>query len=148
MIRPITEADKGIYIELANEFFHSDAVSHPIPSRHFEDTFCELMRSKSRVECYLIEHNGMVCGYTLLAKFFSQEAGGEVVWIDELYIREGFRNLGLGSDTLEQIKRKFPNSAFRLEVEADNIGAKELYRKFGFSPLLYEQMFCDKYHNM
>ena len=36
MIREIEIDDKEIYIEMAEEFYHSEAVSHPVPTEHFE----------------------------------------------------------------------------------------------------------------
>ena len=37
-----------------------------------------------------------MAGYALLAKTFSQEAGGLVVWLDEMYVRPAYRSKGLG----------------------------------------------------
>lgn len=44
-------------------------------------------------------------GYALLAKMFSQEAGGEVIWIDEIFVLPQFRSIGLGSEFLNLLKR-------------------------------------------
>ena len=38
MIRKMTENDRKLYIEMAEEFYSSDAVLHPVPREYFEKT--------------------------------------------------------------------------------------------------------------
>lgn len=42
-------------------------------------------------EAYLFEQDGQIAGYGTLAKTFSTEAGGLVIWLEEVYIRQEFR---------------------------------------------------------
>ena len=79
----MTENDKELYITMAEEFYNSDAVLHPIPRDHFEKTANEALRSDEYVEIYLLEYEGETAGYGLTARTFSQEAGGQVLWIEE-----------------------------------------------------------------
>ena len=46
MIRPITKEDRDVYVSLADLFYHSEAVEHPVPPAYYERTFEELMRSE------------------------------------------------------------------------------------------------------
>ena len=78
MIRKMTESDRDLYIEMAEEFYHSDAVLHPIPRAHFEKTAEEALKSGTYAEIYLLEYEGKTAGYGLTARTFSQEAGGQV----------------------------------------------------------------------
>ena len=96
-IRKAEEKDRELYFELVREFYSSEAVLHTIPEKNIENTFAELMRSEEYTKAFIIEENGAAAGYALTARHFSQEAGGEVIWIDELYIREEFRARGLGT---------------------------------------------------
>lgn len=145
MIRKITSQDFETYITLATEFYHSEAVLHPVPQSHFEATFDEMIHSSAYAEGYIFEVDGETAGYALLAKTFTQEAGGEVLWIEEVYIRPAFRSKGLGkaffayleANKSERVKR------IRLEVEADNQKAIDLYTRLGFKPLDYKQMIKD-----
>ena len=68
MIRKITPADKELYLKLANEFYHSEAVLHPVPQKNIDATFCELMRSDVYTEGFIIERDGDTAGYALIAK--------------------------------------------------------------------------------
>ena len=58
MIRRFTENDRETYIEMAGEFYHSDAVLHPIPDEYFARTVEEALRSDSYAEIFLFECGG------------------------------------------------------------------------------------------
>lgn len=145
MIRKMTESDRDLYIEMAEEFYHSDAVLHPIPRAHFEKTAEEALKSGTYAEIYLLEYDGEPAGYGLTARTFSQEAGGQVLWIEELYIREAFRSRGLGREFFSYLEEnnKGVLSRLRLEVEADNTRAISLYERLGYEVLDYVQMIKD-----
>ena len=145
MIRKMTESDRDLYIEMAEEFYHSDAVLHPIPRAHFEKTAEEALKSGTYAEIYLLEYKGKTAGYGLTARTFSQEAGGQVLWIEELYIREAFRSRGLGREFFSYLEEnnKGVLSRLRLEVEADNTRAISLYERLGYEVLDYVQMIKD-----
>lgn len=142
MIRRLTEEDRELYIEMAQEFYHSDAVLHPVPESYIEATVNEALRSDAYTKIYMIEWESEPAGYAVMAKSFSQEAGGYVVWIEELYIREEFRSKGLGREFFAMIEQsKEPGVArLRLEVEADNTRAVSLYERLGYKVLDYVQM--------
>ena len=146
MIRKMTESDRDLYIEMAEEFYHSDAVLHPIPRAHFEKTAEEALKSGTYAEIYLLEYDGEPAGYGLTARTFSQEAGGYVWWIEEVYIREKFRSRGLGREFfryLEEQKGK-EVTRLRLEVEKENTRAVSLYERLGYEVLDYVQMVKDE----
>ena len=146
MIRQLTQNDRQLYITMAKEFYHSDAVLHPIPDAHFERTADEALRSDTYAEIYLFEYEGETAGYGLTAKTFSQEAGGYVWWIEEVYIREQFRSRGLGREFFQYLERSKGQEAarLRLEVEAGNTRAVSLYERLGYEVLDYVQMVKDK----
>lgn len=140
MIRKITENDRAEYLSLCGEFYGSDAVLHNVPAQNFEKTFAELMRSDAYARAYVFEEDGAVVGYALLALTFSQEAGGMVVWVEELYVREAFRSKGYGRQFFAKLHEEYADAArIRLEVEEENYRAVNLYRKMGFSELAYNQ---------
>lgn len=142
MIRKLNKNDKEIYLKLVTEFYNSNAVLHPIPEKNMIASFNEILRSKQYTECYIFEYDKEPVGYGILAKSFSQEAGGIVLWIEEIYIMDEYRGKGLGKEffkyvddnCLEGVKR------LRLEVEDDNVQAIKLYKKLGFEKLDYSQM--------
>lgn len=140
MIRRYEASDRSTVTEMLDEFYHSPAVLHPIPRAHFEKTLNEAEAGNPCVRLYLIENGGQTAGYALLALTFSNEAGGDVVWLDEIYIRPEFQGRGLGNEFFDFLEKEFASAArFRLEVEADNEGAVRLYKRRGFRPLEYVQ---------
>lgn len=140
MIRRITQSDRELFITLSKEFYSSDAVDHPIPVAFHEKSFDELMRSDEYIEAFIFEQDGETAGYALIAKTFSPEAGGIVIWLEELYVREGYRGHGLGKAFFAYMDENYPAARHRLEVEPDNIRAKKLYSSLGYRELPYGQM--------
>ena len=146
-VRPITKKDRGEYVAMVRAFYDSDAVMHPIPDDHIERTFEELMRSDVYAEARMLEEDGETVGYALLAKTFSQEAGGLCVWVEELYVKPAHRSKGFGRTFFEELFRSLPPAVkrIRLEVEDENVGAVRLYEALGFSFMEYRSMVIDRH---
>lgn len=144
MIRKISKKDRENYLKMAADFYSSAAVLHPIPERYLLDTFDEIMRSNEYLEGYFFEYRGSTAGYALLAKSFSQEAGGPVLWIDELYVKPEYRCHGIGHEFFRYIRDAARGvKRLRLEVESSNQKAVSLYKRMGFKDLPYRQMIED-----
>lgn len=146
MIRALEERDREVYIKMAHDFYHSPAVLHPIPDAHFVRTFEECMRSGAYSKGYILEAVGQTAGYALVSKSYSQEAGGFVYWLEELYIVDKFRSRGLGSEFLRYVEENKEKDVvrLRLEVEAENTKAVSLYKRLGYEVLDYVQMIKDE----
>ena len=143
MIRKICAADLEEFLRLSALFYASPAVAHPVPASYHADAFEELMRSDAYADGYMIEADGKTVGIALTAKTYSREAGGKVLWLEELFILDGYRSRGLGREYFAFIERYAREKGFariRLEVEAENVRARALYEKLGYLPLEYRQM--------
>ena len=141
MIRKFTAKDRELYIRLADAFYHTAGVLKPIPRAYFERTFDEMMRSDVYAEGYLVvdDLTGEPAGYGLLAKTFSQEAGGVVVWMEEGYIRPEYQRRGYGSALIAHMEHAHPEARrFRGEIEPDNIASKTMMGRMGYQPLGYD----------
>lgn len=142
MVRKIRQEDKDIFLNMAEEFYRSEAVLHPIAKKNHQAAFEEMMRSDQYAEGYIIQWKDETAGYGLLSKMFSQEAGGIVVWIEEVYVLPEFQGKGLGNEFFEYIQRELSSSVtrLRLEVEQENTRAVEFYKRLGFKEMPYLQM--------
>jgi ribosomal protein S18 acetylase RimI-like enzyme len=140
MFRKITLQDKDLFLAMVREFYASDAVDHNLPDAYHIRAFDELMRTDTYLICYIFESDGNPCGYCLLNKTYQHEAGGIVLWVEELYVRPEFRSQGLGSAFFHFLETE-PHSWIRLEVEPDNTAAIRLYEKRGFAFLPYTSMY-------
>ena len=145
ILRPVGVGDRETYLAMANAFYHSPAVLHSIPQSYLERTFDEMVRSSPYVEGFLLESPAGDCmGYVLLSKTFSQEAGGQAIWIEELYVLPPYQGQGLGTQVFQQLWQMYPDCRrFRLEVEPENEGAVRLYKRMGFEDLAYGQLVRD-----
>ncbi|MBQ9922489.1 MAG: GNAT family N-acetyltransferase [Clostridia bacterium] len=148
MIREININDKELYINLAKEFYSSDAVLSPLPDEFHERAFCEAVNSKIYLRIFIFEYDGKTAGYSTVSKKFETEAGGFTMWIEDFYVREEFRGKGIGKEFLDYMDNNFPYARrLRLEVEEENEGAVRLYKSRGFEALPYMQMIKNKEQN-
>ncbi len=143
MFRKLQMSDREVYLEMVGEFYHSDAVLHPVPVEYHINTFNEIMRSDEYLECYMLEDEGEAVGFALLSKSFSPEVGGPIVWVEEIYLREGHRGKGIGKAFFAYMHEHIPAARFRLEIEPDNKRAEALYSSMGYTELGYKQMVRD-----
>lgn len=145
MIRKININDRGVMLDMFDEFYHSPGVLHAVPKSHFERTLDEVYGGSPYVDCYIFEQDGKAAGYGQLSLTYSNEAGGVCVWLEEIYVRPDFQGKGLGSEFLNFVKNEYKKAArLRLEIEPDNDGARQLYERMGFSELEYRSMIIDK----
>lgn len=144
MFRRITENDWELYRGYVDTFYHTDAVNAPIPVENYRATFDEMLRSDTYVRGYIFEYEGTPCGFALLSKTFSQEAGGISITIEEIYIDPEYRSKGLATEFFEWLKNESCAMRLRLEVEDYNKGAMRLYERMGFELLPYLQMVIDR----
>lgn len=142
--RKLEKRDEEQYLQLVWDFYHSSAVLHPVDKQYHVNTFNEIMRSNEYLECFVFEDDDKLVGFALLSKSFSPEVGGKIVWIEEIYILEQYRGMGLGTKFFEFLHKNIPASRYRLEIEPDNERAKELYSRLGYNELGYMQMVKDE----
>lgn len=76
----------------------------------------------------------------MLAKSFSTEFGKNCIWIEDLYIKDEYRGMGIGSNFFKYIEEKYTDVVFRLEAEEENERAVKVYKKTGYKELPYYEM--------
>ena len=142
MIRRMNISDKDSFFNMSKEFYESGAALQNIPERNIIMTFDTVISGSPYADAYIISSDGKPAGYALLAITYSNEAGGIVAWIEEIYILSEYRVKGLGAKLIEFIEEEYKDKAvkLRLEVEESNKGAARLYERLGFKYLDYIQM--------
>ena len=144
-IRRITENDRADYVEMARAFYATDAVMAPVPEENFHKCLDEMLRSDTYAAAWIFREDDTVTGYAQIARTYSQEAGGPVLWIEELYLKPEWRGKGFGGAFFDLLEREYPDTArFRLEVEEENTGAVRLYDRRGYRFIPYRQMMKEK----
>ncbi|MDE6001763.1 MAG: GNAT family N-acetyltransferase, partial [Clostridia bacterium] len=97
MIRLMQNKDKDEYFEMSRAFYSSGAALEEIPEEWRKSFWQEIMLGQY-IKGYIVESAGEVAGYALAFIFASQEAGGKVMFIDELFVKKKFRGKGLGKE--------------------------------------------------
>ncbi|RZT01972.1 GNAT family N-acetyltransferase [Cuneatibacter caecimuris] len=141
-IREVEEQDRECLLDMMEAFYHSEAVEKPIPRSYMEHTFDTAASGSPFIRLYLMEEDGGIVGYSLVGFTYSNEAGGQVLWIQELYLEEGYRGKGIGGSFLDRMAELFQEQVvqLRLELREDNEKARKLYSAKGFGKVLYEQL--------
>ena len=102
------------------------------------------MRSETYALGFMLESEGECAGYALLAKTYSREAGGMVIWLEELFVLPQFRSHGLGREFFSFLEKYTAENGYariRLEAEEENVRALSLYQRLGFEYMDYKQMY-------
>ena len=84
---------------------------------------------------WIIEVDKEPAGYFALAIGFTIEAGGKDGFLDELFVKEKYRDRGIGRAAVKFALDICPSMEIRrlsLEVETHNLRAKRLYQDIGF----------------
>ena len=139
-IRYMKEQDRQEVLEMMRIFYASEAVFTNGSEDIFNTDIDNCINENPYIEGYIFEENNCIQGYAMVAKSFSTEFGKPCIWIEDIYVKDEYRGLGIGSNFLNFIEQKYPNSLFRLEVEAENVRAVNVYKKCGFDVLPYMEM--------
>lgn len=145
MIRRIEKQDRETFIKLTKDFYRTDAVLSSIPEGNITKTFEMIINDSPYVTGYFYIHKEMVAAYCLLSFTYSNEAGGLVLLIEELYVVPKFQRKGIGTKLLAFLENKYHDQVaiMRLEVMRNNTQAQNLYLEKGFKELKYVQMIKD-----
>jgi GNAT superfamily N-acetyltransferase len=137
MWRHATESDDDVLVELCQELYREDPGPLPADGRNLRETLPTLRREPWRGRAVALELERRVVGYALLVAYWSNEFGGEVCAVDELYVTRAFRGRGHGAALFEALERgevwPTPFVAIALGVTPGNARARRLYERLGFA---------------
>jgi ribosomal protein S18 acetylase RimI-like enzyme len=132
-IRRATEADAAAIHAMVVALAASIGMTDQVASR-VEDIRDQGFGADPAFEALIAEHEGAPVGLCLFFETFSTWAGRRGVYVQDMYVAETARGLGLGRRLLAEaaaISRARGGSYLRLSVEADNLGAQAFYRRIG-----------------
>lgn len=122
VIRTANENDLEYFAEISRECF-----SEPWSVNSFKSAF----ESEGAVLLAAETSEGDICGFLTASSVLDE------VNIEDVAVREGYRQRGAAKGLLTELLRRTGDSAARinLEVRESNFPAMNLYRKFGFEPV-------------
>lgn len=139
-IRAMKEADRAQILAMMRVFYASPAVWSNGSEAIFEADFNACIGDSPYLKGYIFENEEEIQGYAMIAKSFSTEFGKPCIWIEDLYVKDKYRGLGIGSRFLRFIEGRYPDAVLRLEVEAENEQALRVYKSCGYDALPYMEM--------
>ena len=144
-IRDVREADREVLFQMETEFYSGPACDHTVPTQNFEATLRECLRSRQYTRILMLEDETGVVGYFNMSITWSNEAGGQTIWLEELFFRPQARDKGYGTQVFAWVEENYPNAKrYRLEATPANERAIALYRRLGYEGLDYYQMIKDR----
>lgn len=92
-----------------------------------------------RGRAVVLDVHGRIAGYAFLVSFWSNELGGEICTIDEIYVEPARRGKGDATSLVTSLRKGsvlWPGHvvALELEVTPANARARRLYERLGFRP--------------
>ena len=140
MWRIATAADDKELIALCADLNREDPGPEPVPPGHMRRTLEYLRAEPARGRALALDIGGATVGYALLVSFWSNELGGEICNVDELYVRPEHRGRGAATSLIRQLAGGtapfWPGRpvAIELEFTPGNPGAGGFYARLGFAP--------------
>ncbi len=134
-IRRATEADAGIIHALVIELAAAIGMTGKVASR-VEDIRDQGFGADPAFEALIAERDGAAVGLCLFFESFSSWDGRRGVYVQDIYVSEAARGLGLGRRLLAEaaaISRARGGSYLRLSVAAENDQAQAFYRRIGLA---------------
>lgn len=119
---------------LVKLFYQETPGNATISIQKIKKTFREFTTHPEKGTIVICKSQKKIVGYAILFRGWSNEAGKNLLFIDELYVEKSFRNQGIASGCLKYILKKYKKSAtaLMLAVEPGNEKVEKLYRKIGF----------------
>lgn len=134
--RPPGPGDAAVLEDMVLALYEEDPPGETMSREKVRATVRELERNpaKGRITVFVAE--GSVVGYAIVLALWSNEHGGDVGMVDEMYVKPTWRSRGIASAFLDHLAGPDapPLKALLLEVTPANDRAMALYRRKGFRP--------------
>ena len=130
--------EDDIVVAMCLELYREDPGPRPVRPAQMRETLAVLRREPWRGRAVVLElEGGDVAGYALLISFWSNELGGEVCDVDELFVARDHRSQGFGRSLFAAIEQgdvwPSPMVAISLVVTPGNSRARRFYEQLEFA---------------
>ena len=112
--------------------YREDPEGEPIDEEKIKRTVAEFRKNPYKLNIYMLRRNNKNIGYAILVFFWSNEFGGNILNIDELFVKEEYRNQGVGTEFFSFADKIENKVALHLETTPNNQRAFAYYKKLGF----------------
>lgn len=128
--------DLPALIGMVGELYAEDPSPQNPGVENTRRTFQEFEKHPEKGRIVIFESAGDTVGYSILVHFWSNEYGGNKVFIDEIFVLPPYRGQGIAAAFFDYLENAYPLPAVALELEVtpDNAAARRLYERLGFRP--------------
>jgi GNAT superfamily N-acetyltransferase len=134
MWRQARPEDGDQIVSMCLALYREDPGFAPVEPEQVRETLGVFECQPARGRAVVAEVGDRISGYAFLVPYWSNELGGEVCAVDELYVRPERRGEGLGSALFGAVDagRFGAFAATALGVTPGNARARRLYERLGF----------------
>lgn len=131
-IRPYIQKDYRYLKEMIFALYKENPEGETINEDKIEDTVIELSSNPSKGRIIVFECDETIIGYAILIVNWSNKYGGNILVVDELYIKPEWRNKGIGTRILNTAHLNHENVVgLRIDIEPPNKKTAEHYIGLG-----------------
>ena len=122
-------------LRMMRELYEVDAHDLRVDPAAFPSTIDYLLDNPESGRIVLLTDGRVLHGYALLVSYWSNEWGGIVLLLDELFVDKEFRGRGIAKSFFKYLEQERPFGAVvvALEVSSHNTRARALYESMGFT---------------
>ena len=133
--RPFRQVDYSEFRGMSRELYREDPVNEKITDRKISKTIRELRKNPCKGRIIVFEKDKALIGYSILVFYWSNEYGGNILHIDELYVKPEHRQRGVATNFFQYLSQRFNEDivGLQLEVSPSNAKAMAYYVKLGFT---------------
>ena len=131
-----TQDDIPAFVRLVQRFYAERSQAHRVTPASITRTYLELLRHPDKGSVFLFERGESLVGYCLLLVSWSNEHGGDILTIDEIYIAPDHRGKGIAKDFIGLLSQIAPKGtrAIRIRASSKDRNAARFCTKTGFLP--------------
>ncbi len=142
--RKLTDTtNSAAVVEMMQCLYQEDPASYQgMSPANFALTVKHFLSEPTSGSIMLFISDDLIIGYAVLVPYWSNEFGGNILFVDEIFVRPKRRGQGIAKRFLKHVEedRPFLAVACALEVTKRNSKARALYSSLGFCPRENELM--------
>lgn len=132
--RGIQPEDHADFFPFVHQLYEGDDKGGKMTQAKIAQTIDTLVKQPSAGQVLVVTSGTAMIGYAILIRYWSNEYGGWLIFIDEFFVSAPFRNKGVGAQFMQYVTEAHFDDVvgFALEVMPNNDGALALYKRLGF----------------
>lgn len=126
--------DFGLLCKMILWLYTEDPEGEEVTVDKIRLTVNEAMLRPDKLSIFMLENEKEVIGYSILTFFWSNEHGGDIINIDEIFVAPEHRSKGFGTAFIDSLHEIYPMAkGLKLEASPSNLKAIKGYKNMGFT---------------